>query len=249
MVIWKSFQNLSKEIQLCKNSLSLSVFYTAPISSCWQCRIARQNVCCAICQSNSEECNVESIGSHCLTICLLSLTINSHFSHENWQACEWVEGLAAYEDVLNAIFASSLEHFCFVSCFFQFVASSFPISLSDCSLQGDSCRRKISAISEANCQAIKANTSLRKLMCPLILPASCVELFFNCIPSQLKEIAILVIFCASAGHCNTTIHSFTLIKQVMNPEHVTSKSTIEQLHHGLSRTTLATLSLEVSGLF
>ena len=33
----------------------------------------------------------------------------------------------------------------------------------------------------------------------------------------------------------------------MNAEHVTSKSTIEQLHHGLSRTTLATLSLEVSG--
>ena len=189
-----------------------SYFYTAPISSCWQCRIAQQNVCCAVCHSNSEECNIESIGSHCLTISLLSFTINSHFSHENWQECEWIEGLESYDDVLNAIFASSLEQFCFVSCFSQFVTSSFPISLSYCSLQGDSFLRKVSTISEANCQAMKANTSLKKLTCPLILPASCVELFFNCIPSQLKEISTLVIFCASAGHCNTTIHSLHLDK-------------------------------------
>ena len=47
----------------------------------------------------------------------LSFTINLHFSHKNCQAWAWFEGLAAYEDVLNAIFASSLEQFCFVSFF------------------------------------------------------------------------------------------------------------------------------------
>src|SRR3990167_5461399 len=100
MVTWKSFQISSKEIQLWKNFLSWFVFlYCTNFFLLTMQRTAQRSVCCAICQSNSEECNIESIGSHCLTISFLSFTINLHFSHENWQACEWIEGVAAYEDV------------------------------------------------------------------------------------------------------------------------------------------------------
>ena len=53
--------------------------------------------------------------------------------------------------------------------------------------------KQYASLSEANCQAMKANTSLTKLTYPLILTESCFEIFFNSIPSHLKEISTLVL--------------------------------------------------------
>ena len=91
------------------------------------CVIAQGSLCVPVCQSNSEEYNIESIGPWCDNFLFLCLAF---YLTEMGQECGWIKRATVSEELLKAIFASNLQEINFVSFFWHCHPISCLICLS-----------------------------------------------------------------------------------------------------------------------